>query len=1037
MYKEKLAVNGEYKKIFLFLISLSCFLFSIGCGSPFSSEDYQPSSPDGKGSFSLTLSDTARTILPATPSFGDFALYNLAFTPINDGEAASADRTNATISTEPIFLAPGTYNLVVNAYSDNNKTRLAAQGTLENILITAGEKTTANITLKALLSGGAGTFNWDISIPPDVTSAKMTIAPGSTDGSAQEAITLNAPKASGSRTLNSGQYNVTINLGNTGGETVVWKELLYVYRNLESVFNFTFTDAHFSGSIYTVTFNVYDVNPWKMEQSVLHGDTIKKPADPTRIGYIFSGWYASKNSQAYYWDFNEAVIESLVLNASWDKAPIIVHEDSLAAKLAELQTTAQTGGSYVFEVKADENITAQTLEYDGKSDITITLKSDGINRTITPIPYYMDPLFNVGSGVTLVLDDCITLKGVTVNGNVNYNGVSAAVIVSSGGTLIMNAGSSIISGQRGVDIEGNGAFIMNGGIISDTSSGVRMGYNAEQAEAIFTMNGGTITNGSYGVEINSGVFTMNGGVITGNRTIGVKVVVGTNAVPDKEIFSMYGGTISDNRRGGVSIFPGVFNMRDGAITGNGNNSDLLGGVESTDFIMSGGTISNNTNSNGGGGVNTLNFTMSGGIIANNTTNGMGGGVYAWGDFTMSGGTISGNTAGSYGGGVSAHNINKTGGTITGYGSDKINGNKVVIDGAEQNYMGHAVFAASRKRKETSAGPDANLYSNYFDQSFSGAWDMSAEGGVISIYDISANGSATETTTRLTFIFNKDIDSFKASNISLSGNTGAIKGALTRTGTGVYELDVSGIKASGMVSVKISLSGYTFSSAYDDIDFITYKTWVYYCEASAVSAAFNSLTANGSQEETTTRLTLTFDRDIPGFSASCIALTPNNTGAIPGALTRIETGVYELAVNGVCAEGEITLGVRMDGCTFTPSVRTVNVSHSASGNLAGLASIAFAQITDNAPYIDSGITIYRSSKKSPTSATFTAVDPSQYGSITWYINGTEVKGQGEFGESLTAHSMNYNYYSVGEHFLTLEVVRDGRTYSKRVTFNIAN
>jgi hypothetical protein len=68
------------------------------------------------GSFSLALSGEARTILPATPGLNNFAVYSLAFTPAGGGSAENADRTNATLATDPIFLGPGTYNLVVNAY---------------------------------------------------------------------------------------------------------------------------------------------------------------------------------------------------------------------------------------------------------------------------------------------------------------------------------------------------------------------------------------------------------------------------------------------------------------------------------------------------------------------------------------------------------------------------------------------------------------------------------------------------------------------------------------------------------------------------------------------------------------------------------------------------------------------------------------------------------------------------------------------------------------------------------------------------------
>jgi hypothetical protein len=81
---------------------------------------------------------------------------------------------------------------------------------------------------------------------------------------------------------------------------------------------------------------------------------------------------------------------------------------------------------------------------------------------------------------------------------------------------------------------------------------------------------------------------------------------------------------------------------------------------------------------------------------------------------------------TYGGGVyisSNGTFTKTGGTITGYASDKENGN--VVRDASGNIAksnGHAVYVDSEpaKRKETTAGPETNLY--YGNGEFSGDWD---------------------------------------------------------------------------------------------------------------------------------------------------------------------------------------------------------------------------------------------------------------------------------------------------------------------------
>jgi fibronectin type 3 domain-containing protein len=46
--------------------------------------------------------------------------------------------------------------------------------------------------------------------------------------------------------------------------------------------------------------------------------------------------------------------------------------------------------------------------------------------------------------------------------------------------------------------------------------------------------------------------------------------------------------------------------------------------------------------------------------------------------------------------------------------------------------------------------------------------------------------------------------------------------------------------------------------------------------------------------------------------------PNNTGALKGALTKTGTGIYELAVNGINAGGQVSVIVVKNGYTIVPS-----------------------------------------------------------------------------------------------------------------------
>ena len=330
-----------------------------------------------------------------------------------------------------------------------------------------------------------------------------------------------------------------------------------------------------------------------------------------------------------------------------------IQGSKLAEKFDWLRAFAQTGGKYIFEISADENIGEQTLAFSGKNNITLTLRGRGANRTLSNG-------FSVGSGVTLILDNNITLR--------------RNVIVNSGGSLIMNNGAAITG--SGVYVIG-GAFTMNGGTISDRT--VSSEATATRDSIARSYGGGVYVGGG-------GTFTMSGGKISGNK-ISASGYGGSysygGGVYVEGTFTMNGGEVSGNTTnnrgasyGGGVYVKGTFTMNDGKISGNSPNRNYVvygGGVyvEGT-FTMSGGEVSGNT----GGGVYMKGgtFTMSGGKISGNTTNG---GVYVEGTFIMSGGEVSGNTTN-----------NRDGGGVY------VNGTFTMRDGTISSNTGSGVFMSN-------------------------------------------------------------------------------------------------------------------------------------------------------------------------------------------------------------------------------------------------------------------------------------------------------------------------------------------------------
>ena len=57
-------------------------------------------------------------------------------------------------------------------------------------------------------------------------------------------------------------------------------------------------------------------------QSIDSGQTVVKPTDPAREGYVFEGWYyTDREGNEVLWDFEEPVYENIALKARWKEVP--------------------------------------------------------------------------------------------------------------------------------------------------------------------------------------------------------------------------------------------------------------------------------------------------------------------------------------------------------------------------------------------------------------------------------------------------------------------------------------------------------------------------------------------------------------------------------------------------------------------------------------------------------------------------------------------------------------------------------------------
>jgi len=82
---------------------------------------------------------------------------------------------------------------------------------------------------------------------------------------------------------------------------------------------------------------------------------------------------------------------------------------------------------------------------------------------------------------------------------------------------------------------------------------------------------------------------------------------------------------------------------------------------------------------------------------------------------------------------------------------------------------------------------------------------------VTFSSVTANGSASQTTTQLTLTFSQAITGLSADDITLSGVSGVTKETLSGSGP-TYILGISGIFAGGSLSVAVAKSGYTISGS---------------------------------------------------------------------------------------------------------------------------------------------------------------------------------------------------------------------------------
>jgi len=274
----------KMKKIISALVFvIYSFIFLPGCQNIFEPLKNKRMNKDGTGSFLLVINEPneqgkGRTIMPTTVQ-NDFTAYTFEFFNADKiaevtGPDVIVNRVNSNLSS-PVLLNEGTWNLYVTAYLNDDKglPKQAARGILEGIVIGEGEIVNGFITLNPIIDSGEGVFSWSIEYPVNVTVGKMIIIPlDETNGMSERIIYFTGGDPwvgkTDSLSLNAGFYRVDFDLLlNDQERRSMRREILHIYQNMESAFQFTFTDKHFPIDPLGAILDAWDNNKWNLRDS--------------------------------------------------------------------------------------------------------------------------------------------------------------------------------------------------------------------------------------------------------------------------------------------------------------------------------------------------------------------------------------------------------------------------------------------------------------------------------------------------------------------------------------------------------------------------------------------------------------------------------------------------------------------------------------------------------------------------------------------------------------------------------------------------
>ena len=298
--------------------------------------------------------------------------------------------------------------------------------------VTFKNNTTEKIDTIKVLSGNK------VSMPSSPTRKGYTFTGWKLNGknfdfntSIRSDITLEATwkKNATSATKYKVQFDLNGGKGNISSQTIISGGVASIPKNKPTRSGYTFVEWQYNGNTYNfntkVTKNIVLTAKWKKnttsvkkytvtfklnggkgvptKQTVKSGSTVSIPANPSKSGYTFLGWYTNSKSK---FDFSTKVKSNTTLSALW--APIINYKNNTNGKWIYINNPETLNNKFL----ADNN--AQKLQIfksrmDGTAEIYYT---HGVESDYTNKYYYAIRIYNAhDEDVTLKINKCGAVTG--------------------------------------------------------------------------------------------------------------------------------------------------------------------------------------------------------------------------------------------------------------------------------------------------------------------------------------------------------------------------------------------------------------------------------------------------------------------------------------------------------------------------------------------------------------------------------------------------------------------------------------------------